>query len=1134
MQLKQSACFESGTVGVWGRRSMSSIGEWLNRYGLGKYTESLLENDIDFDILPSLSSDDLKELGISLGDRKRFQAAIGELHTYDPQSNRADTEAVTATEAERRHLTVMFADLVGSTELSVSVDPEDLREINRRYQDTVTASVERFGGYVARYMGDGVLAYFGYPQAHEDDAERAIHAGLDIISSIKIDNGHGASDSAPELQVRIGIESGPVVVGDVIGKDASRESPVVGETPNLAARLQSLAEPDSVVVGPGTYALAGDPGAFESLGEKNLKGFPEPISVWRVRAMASHSGRFERATRSVLSRFVGRGAELELIEDCWSQIESTGTSIVYVSGDAGIGKSRLVYEFLNRRKADTTVLEGHCVSHGASTAFLPFLDMLRRRCGLSDNPSAQQISERLVSRIQDLGIEDHHTPYLKKLFGIAVPEIADVDTELVGVRTREALVTFVLAHARGGPTVLYLNDLHWMDNSSAILLQSLARGAESSHVLILCTSRPEYRPNWDERSPVTTIELRPLSSAETTLLFRDKVGATVVHTGLFDTLLERSGGNPLFAEELARHLGDQIHNDQTSDSIRRSISVPETLEGLLLQRVDSLSPESRRLLQAAAVAGRRFRTDLVGRVAKVDSAAEVLNELEQRNLVLPDFETGRTTYRFKHALVHDAVYGSLLKSDQQALHFAIGTELENLYHNRETEIVEELAWHFQMAQDNDKAVRYSALAGDKALGLFAIGNSRNWYTQALEMISTDTDPAKDELVSDVVVNQLEVYCFDADFHGMVELAETHLPRIQRTGQTRQLSRTLSWLGEAYVVSSRFSDAARTLKQALEIADELDDAICIGYATGDLMWLYAVSPDATVDYVERYRNRAVEIAESHEVPYLKTLAYYASALDLVQRGHIFEARDWASKSILLGQEQNYPPAISWGHSTRAFIDTHLHNHDGAIVEAHEAIRNASCEYDLLMGRTMLGYALVLQGNVQEGIDVIEEIRPQIIERSVLSMLHTIDLAYGMAQVASGRTDQGISLLNDASELLSSQDNVRPVGRLHLALGELHLKLIPDVDSSTSFLYWNNTELPHNASVNAAEQAERHLAAAVSVSEKAGMPGIAAHALYALSVLRSVDNQIEEAKALLQRAREYAAPLGWSTLNDKLVN
>lgn len=1112
---------------------MSSIGDWLNLYGLGKYTESLLENDIDFDILPSLSSEDLKELGFSLGDRKRFQTAIAELPAYEPDSKSPDAVTVPTAEAERRYLTVMFADLVGSTELSLLVDPEVLRQINRRYQDTVAASVERFDGYVARYMGDGVLAYFGYPQAHEDDAERAIHAGLDIISSIKTSSDEFAPGIGHELRVRIGIESGSVVVGDVIGKDASRESPVVGETPNLAARLQGLAEPNTVIVGPGTYALAGDPEGFESLGKKNLKGFPEPISMWRVVAMDSHSGRFERSTRTVLSRFVGRAAELELIENCWSRAKSAGTTVVYVSGDAGIGKSRLVYEFLNRHRTDTTILEGHSVSHGASTAFLPFLDMLRRRCNLSENPSTEKISERLVLTIRHLGIDDYHIPYLKKLFGVAVPEIADVDTELVGIRTREALVTFVLAHSREGPTVLYLNDLHWIDNSSAILLQSLVRGTESSHILVLCTSRPEYQPKWDERTLVTTIALRPLSSAETTLLFQDNVGASVVRGGVFDTLLERSGGNPLFAEELARHLGDQVHIGETSDEIGRSISVPDTLEGLLLQRVDALSPEPRRLLQTAAVAGRRFRTDLVSRIAKIDSVTEILDELERENLVLPDFATGRMTYRFKHALVHDAVYGSLLKSDQQALHLAIGTQLERLYQGRETEIVEELAWHFRQAHDNAKAATYSALAGDKALGLFAITDSRNWYTQALEQISNDPDLVKDDLVSDVVVNQLEVYCFDADFHGMVELAERHLPRIQRTGQTRQLSRTLSWLGEAYVVSSRFIDAERTLKKALEIAEELDDAVCVGYATGDLMWLYAISPDPALDHIEFYRDRAVQLAESHEIPYLKTIAYYATALDLVQRGYVSEARDWASKSIALGQEKTYPPALSWGHSMRAYVETHLENHDGAIVEAHEAIRNASCEYDLLMGRTMLGYALVLQGNIEQGIIVLEEIRPDILKRSVLCMLQTVDLAYGMAHVASGHLDKGLSWLHDAHEHLSNQENKRPVGRLHLALGELYLKLIPDVDPSIPLLYCKNIELPQQAMAEAAELAERHLNAAVSVSQEASMPGIAAHALYALAVLRSLDNQVEEAKGLVRRAHELASPLGWRTLYDKLV-
>ena len=1013
----------------------------------------------------------------------------------------------------------MFCDLVGSTELSQTLDPEDLREVTRLYQEAVTAEIERFGGYVAKYMGDGILAYFGYPHAHEDDAERAVRAGLGVVETVQSLPRDAIANCDVELAVRIGIATGPVVVGDLIGQGAAQENAVVGETPNLAARLQGAARPNQVVISAGTQKLAGASLRCESLAKLSLKGFAAPVEAWRVTGVELGGGRFERAAQSGLGRFVGRTADLEMLFAAWARTLEGENMIAHVIGEPGIGKSRLVHEFRSQMQGPATVLEGHCVSHGGMTSFLPFIVLLKRAFRLSDRASGAQLVADMSAAASELGLsESAELPYLLNLLGVALPALGGVESELVGLRTRQALMAVVRAHARRRPTLLYVNDCHWIDKSSEALLEAITQDEESGTVMTLCSFRPEYRPPWDGSERVRSVPLGPLSQSEVTLLFRSWFGDGGPGGARLKAFFERCGGNPLFAEELAHHLrqqGGSAWDDVAKSGGGHTKMVPETLVGLLLQRVDRLSADTRHLLQAASVMGRRFRGDVVAEVTGLRDPGAALEEAERAELILRDTEVQTPHYYFKHALVHDAVYGGLLTRDGRVLHGAVAAGLERIYRGREAEIVEELARHCAVSKDYPAAARWAAMAGDKALALFAISDAKAWYGQALELLSNASE-ADDTLFADVLVNQLEVYCWEIDYPGMVALAEQHLSRVEALGATRHVSRIFSWLGEAYINSGQFQRARAALERALVIAEELSDRECIGYASVELMWLQAITADADGPYadgLEQASRSVLAIAEELDDRFLRTVVHYVMALDLAQRGDLERACTWASQSIELGRETGYPPASSWGLCIRACARCWDEDYDGAVVDAREAMLVGQSKYDRLMAKMTLGGALVLQGQTAEGRGLLEQARDERVGRSMIGFMYWPDMIYGLGILAAGEPERAISELDDTYRRFLELGHRRAAGQVQLLMGEA---------------YAGMADPPPDA----ARRARACLNRAIALAEETRMDGVVARALLALAGLAEADGRADEALDLLRRGHARAAPLGWPSLKARL--
>jgi len=510
------------------RQVMSTTAEWLTSLGLSEYAERFAENDIDFTILSDLTDQDLEKIGVtSLGHRRKLLRAIADLKDV---KNSEPGVAIAATAliapprdtAERRQVTVMFSDLVGSTALSARMDPEDLREVISAYQKCVTVTVRRFGGFVAKYMGDGVLIYFGYPQAHEDDAERAVRAGLELIAAVS------ALKTPASLQTRVGIATGLVVVGDLIGSGASQEQAVVGETPNLAARLQGIAEPNMVVIAEGTRKLLGNLFELEDLGAKDLKGIAGPVRAWAALRPASVEGRFEALHATGLTALVGREEELELLLRRWSRAKSGEGQVVLLSGEAGIGKSRLTAALLERLATEPhTRLRYFCSPQHTDSAFYPNISQMERAAGLAHDDTPQAKLDKLDAVLAKSSTSAQDAALFADMLSLLndgrYPKL-DMAPQQRRQRTLEALTAQIEVLSRQSPVLMIFEDVHWTDPTS---LEALGRAIDrirTLSVLLIVTYRPEFEPPWIGRPHVAALTLNRLGEREVAAMIDRVIG----------------------------------------------------------------------------------------------------------------------------------------------------------------------------------------------------------------------------------------------------------------------------------------------------------------------------------------------------------------------------------------------------------------------------------------------------------------------------------------------------------------------------------------------------------------------------------------------------------------------------------
>lgn len=702
------------------------ITEWLEERGLGKYAQAFEQNDIDLEVLPHLTDADLEKLGLSLGHRRKFQEAARELAEsalplQEESPSARNAEMSPTGEAERRQLTVMFCDLVGSTRLSQSLDPEELGIINKAFQNSCTAAINEYEGYVARYMGDGVLAYFGYPKAHEDDAERAIRAGLGVVAEVGKLNKTVAHSAHVKLEVRVGIATGRVVVGDLIGDGSARESTVVGETPNLAARLQAEASPDTVVVAPGTKQLTGKLFEYIDGGQRKLKGISEPVQVWVVKGEAAVASRFEAAHTTGLTPLVGRDHEIALLIDRWQQVKEGDGQVVLLSGEAGIGKSR-VTQALRQTIASEDVIRLHyqCSPHHSSSALHPVIVQLEWAARIERNePASSKLDKLEILLTKSARNVEEVMPLFAALLSIPTearyPQIT-MSPEQQKAKTQEALVEQLKNLSTQYPVLMIFEDVHWSDPTSLELLGLIIEEAQGSRVQVLITFRPEFTPPWTGHTHITALTFNRFSKGRVIAMIERVTAGKTLPDEVRDQIIEKTDGVPLFVEELTKTVLESGLIEDKGDHYALSgplppLAIPNTLQDSLMARLDRLA-SVKETAQIAALLGREFSYKLLSKISplKDDQLIQGLRQLSDAGLVFPKGVPPNSSYIFKHVMVQDAAYESLLKSKRRELHASVASALQE--EDAEPEI---LAHHYSEAGLFDPAATNWLKAGQKAL-----------------------------------------------------------------------------------------------------------------------------------------------------------------------------------------------------------------------------------------------------------------------------------------------------------------------------------------------------------------------------------------------------------------------------------
>jgi class 3 adenylate cyclase len=945
---------------------MDNVGDWLRSLGLGRYEPKFRDAEIGEDVLPELTEADLIELGLPLGDRKRLLKAIALLGLLEKSSlpPRAELSRKRDYAAERRQLTVMFCDLVGSTELSTRLDPEDMRDVIRAYQDACSSAVSRHRGFVAKFMGDGVLAYFGYPRAHEDDAERAVRAGLEIASAVA----ELSARAGEPLQARVGIATGLVVVGDLIGEGPAQEQAVVGDTPNLAARLQTLAEPGGVLIAKSTRRLIGGTFELSALGPQTIKGFKDEVPAWAVLREARNVSRFEAARHGGLTPFVAREQEIGLLVQGWADAAAGSGRAILLSGEAGIGKSRLTAMLRERIRGELHVeLRYQCSPNHANDPFYPIAEQIWHAAGFtSDEPPANRL-DKLEALIARSGCDARHVaPYLAAL--LTVPAAGRYPAlELSPGEQKEltigALIDLFVGLAQDAPVLALLEDVHWIDPSSLDFFNRLVDRLASLPALLIVTFRPEFVAPWLGYDHVAAMGLNRLEQRQAADMIERVSGGRQLPAEVLNEIIAKTDGVPLFVEELTKTVLESglLREEQGAYVLAGALTplaIPSTLQDSLMARLDRLAPV-REVAQIGAAIGREFSYSLLEAVSPIKGAGlrGALQQLAAAELIYPRGSPSDATYVFKHALVQDTAYSSLLRSRRQRIHADIAQALDSRFSNLVESAPAVIAYHYAEAGLSEAAARYWLAAAELAHSR-AAPIEANYYADAgLKQLPHVTDELeRRKLELGLQVARANALLPMKGYNGAETLAAlTEAKQLLDAGIGDDLQRftVLHALCAAAYIGARIYTALPLARELVEVADRQGDPVhkLVSYRIlGAILQIAGDAPAAVanLERAESFRDPERDKRLSHLFGLDAGLdALNWKTLPLLTLGR-FDDYDRVAEQVLEETaKHSHPPTIATCNSFAVVLRALLHA-DYEAAERHGAQMVAYCAENKIEG------------------------------------------------------------------------------------------------------------------------------------------------------------------------------------------
>ena len=948
-------------------------------------------------------------------------------------------------EAERRQITVLFADMVGFTAFSDRAGEEAAFALMGSLRPLMDDAVREQGGVVQTHTGDGIMAVFGAPAAFEDAPLYACRAGLSILQRLQTASNELEVKHGIRPQLRIGINTGLAVFG-TLGSGMDAVATVTGDTVNFASRLQALATPGSVCISEATYRLLQGRVEASFAGEQQIKGKAKPQKVYRLDAIRHGAGRFDASISRGLTPFVGRERELEVLERRLTEARSH-LCVVDIVAEPGMGKSRLLHEFRQRIGKDRAfVLRGSCSSETQQTPFFPFTGVVRGEFRISAGEAEKDVAQKLKMGLKALGLHSvRNLGLLLNLLGLRVPDgaLTGLNDVLIGLRTRELLQQLLEARCLLSPVVMIIEDLHWIDSASEEVLGKIVNSERELPLLVLHTRRPEYAPTWLDHTFTIKLALDPLSTSEICRLVQARLATGDLPESLVRQLVDKAEGNPLFAEEIVSFLTERsiLHVSRGTldfDPNAVAAALPASVHSLLSARVDRLAPKDRALLQAASVIGRVFDPELLTVVTGETDVDARLAAIETLDLVRLDGKSG--DYAFKHALVRDALYQSLLTDRRKALHLKTADEIERRRGNRLAEVSEDLAYHYSQTDHDEKAFTYLCMAGSKSLGVYSLDEAATHLNAALALLDNNVDCASDDQVAEFLVSYAMLSNLNEQIDNMIRVIARHLARVDRLRDDQRAVLIRHQYVFALIWGARYREAASMQEETSPIADRLGDSRSKAYSlAGEIFVSTMIEPKPFADF-EKLKSDAIQAASDTTDSYIQSWIRFVIGWQEFHRGRITHARDMAQELMQVGRTLGDPRSTGLGLALLTIIAMVFDSYAEALDYSEQALAVAVTPIDRNIARVGKGVALVLLRQTEEGAKILDEERRRCVVDGDLYVFAATDGVIGVCKVLQGGLSDGIRLLEEAILKREREDYPLMSVWYRFFLAEVYLQIV----------------------------------------------------------------------------------------------
>jgi class 3 adenylate cyclase len=1027
--------------------------------------------------------------------------------------------------------------MVGFTAISERLGEEGTFALIQPIYELMAGAVKEQGGSVKDFTGDGIMALFGAPEALEDAPLRACRAGLLIHERIAAAAPGIAAKRGVTPQMRIGVNSGLAVVTQIRGESAAMTA--LGDTVNLASRLQSLAEPGTVYLSEATQRLVHGLVETTFAGAHAIKGKADPQNVYRLDSIREGATRFEAALGRGLTTYVGREREVEFLERGLTEARSQ-LRVIDIVAEPGMGKSRLLHEFRQRDgKSRSFILAGSCSSAGQQTPFLPFIEVVRGSFRVAAGEDEAVLARKLDDGLRLLGLASApNLGLLLNLLGLKAPEavLQGLDATLIGLRTRDLLQQLLQARCRLSPTVMLLEDLHWIDSASEELLGKMVDSSDQLPLMILHTRRPEYQPPWFGRVNVSHLQLEPLSAAETSRIVQARIGADKLPEALAQLVAEKAEGNALFAEEIASFLVERgmvrrSANGLEFDPAAVERALPGTVQSLIASRVGRLSAPDRALLQAAAVIGRRFDSNLLATVsgATVD-VEERLTAMRALDLVHQDDKSG--DYIFKHALVRDALYDGLLSDPRAAFHLKAAAEIERRSGNRLGEVADDLAYHYGRANSPAKAFEYGVMAGAKSLGVYSLDEAERHFRKALEIADSQPNIATDAQLTGLMERFTYLLNLNTRSIELCAAVEKYAAWMEKTGDSPDRVLVLHHYSWALFTRSMFTEAQMTGDRAFAIAERLGDHRALAYARASRIVCSTILAPMSPEELEREGQLALEEAKQKPDGYIENWIPMTLSWDFVHRFDTNRAKLFAHSIVQNARERSDPRALGLGLWLLGWIDIVDEQYVDALAHGEEGEKVAVLPLDRLVSTQVKGIALVGLGQVDDGSRILTELREQFTKNGWRYNCSGTNLILGLALIMQGKLAKGISQIRRHIAESEHQRYQLVADWARILLAEVYLELLTGKEKPQIRVLLRNLVFLIRTVPFAAEMALRLLSQASANQQFDRSTAMAARISFGIGLACKIKKRGKEARVHFEQARKIAEPLKAAALLAKI--